>query len=107
MPDQTDRLASLLDRAQRNLALDASPETARRLADSLQSVAAELALEWIAGERRFENQSQQTGSCSPTNSRRRPVSTRVLACRCPGPNTSRACFSRAAPRNGGSRPETN
>ena len=29
-------------------------------ADRLQAVAAELALEWITGERRFESQSQQT-----------------------------------------------
>jgi hypothetical protein len=55
-----ERLDALVARAMATLSIEASEEANNRLEGRLQSVAAELALEWITGERRFENQSQQT-----------------------------------------------
>jgi hypothetical protein len=55
-----ERLADLLERARKSLAVEASNTAHALLKDRLQSVAAELALEWIVGDRRFESQSQQT-----------------------------------------------
>jgi hypothetical protein len=60
MADETSRLAALTERAQQSLSVEASDGARERLRERLQTVAAELALEWIVGERRFENQSQQT-----------------------------------------------
>jgi hypothetical protein len=60
MAEHPERLADLLAQARANLGMEASPEASKRLEERLQAVAAELALEWITGERRFENQSQQT-----------------------------------------------
>ena len=59
MAEANERLADLLGRAQKNLSVGSS-ETARNMLDQqLTMVAAELALEWIVGERRFESQGQQ------------------------------------------------
>ncbi|OWK21496.1 hypothetical protein AJ88_24100 [Mesorhizobium amorphae CCBAU 01583] len=50
-----ERLSQLLKRAIDNLSLEASEPTRQMLAKRLEKLAAELALEWIIGERRFEN----------------------------------------------------
>ena len=55
-------VSNLLARAQGNLSVDASDEVRKRINEKLRDVASELALEWISGERRFENQSQQIES---------------------------------------------
>src|ERR1700733_7875312 len=60
MADTDTRLSDLLTRARSNLATDSSLDAQKLINAQLQAVAAELALEWITGERRFENQSQQT-----------------------------------------------
>jgi len=60
MPEPGRRLAALLERAKGSLAIEASDATKRAIDERLQTVAAEIALEWITGDRRFENQSQQT-----------------------------------------------
>lgn len=60
MDDGKERLDALLRKAIANLAAEASDADSRAMKDRLPAVAAELALEWISGERRFENQSQQT-----------------------------------------------
>lgn len=54
------RLDKLLARAKAVLGQDASPEAAKAIEARLESLAAELALEWLLGESRFESQSQQT-----------------------------------------------
>lgn len=55
-----DRLGDLSQRAFDALVTDASPEAVKALQGRLQPFAAELLLEWLAGEKRFESQSQQT-----------------------------------------------
>lgn len=55
-----DRLTELTQRAFEALSIDASPESAARLGERIAPFAAELLLEWVSGERRFESQSQQT-----------------------------------------------
>jgi hypothetical protein len=60
MADPDERLAALLASARETLAVEASPEAVKRIDERLRAIAAELALEWITGARRFENQSQQT-----------------------------------------------
>ncbi|WP_192178416.1 hypothetical protein [Mesorhizobium amorphae] len=55
-----ERLSQLLKRAIDNLSLEASEPTRQMLVKRLEKLATELALEWIVGERRFENVSQQT-----------------------------------------------
>lgn len=60
MTDASERLDALVARATATLSIEASDEARIRLEARLRTVAAELALEWITGERRFENQSQQT-----------------------------------------------
>ena len=60
MAELDERLAALLARARASLMIEASDAATQRIDARLQAVAAELALEWITGERRFENQSQQT-----------------------------------------------
>ncbi|MEZ5853029.1 MAG: hypothetical protein R3D68_20535 [Hyphomicrobiaceae bacterium] len=59
MSDST-HLDKLLARATSNLSIQTSDASASLVRRRLESVAAELALEWIAGERRFESLSQQT-----------------------------------------------
>jgi hypothetical protein len=54
-----DRLDALVTLAQERLGIEASGPSRKRLSDRLRTVAAELALEWILGERRFESQNQQ------------------------------------------------
>lgn len=54
-----DRVSQLAAIAQEKLALDASAASAALIKDKLQLVAAEMGLEWLAGVKRFENQSQQ------------------------------------------------
>jgi hypothetical protein len=53
-------LQRLLAKARDNLGAEASGAARQALEARLQSLAAELALEWIVGERRFESQGQQT-----------------------------------------------
>lgn len=56
----TERLTELSQRAFDALITDASAEAANKLRERLQPFAAELMLEWLSGEKRFESQSQQT-----------------------------------------------
>jgi len=58
--DETGRLNALLERGWQSLGVEASREAKERLQARLLTLAAELVLEWIVGERRFESQSQQT-----------------------------------------------
>lgn len=55
-----DRLEELLAKATANLGIEATEASKVRLQAKLRDIAAELALEWITGERRFESQGQQT-----------------------------------------------
>lgn len=55
----TGRLPDLMLQAIAALSADASPESLKRLKERLQPFAAELMLEWLTGEKRFESQSQQ------------------------------------------------
>jgi hypothetical protein len=55
----TGRLPDLMQQALAALSADASPESVERLKERLQPFAAELMLEWLTGEKRFESQSQQ------------------------------------------------
>jgi len=55
-----DRFTELSQRAFDALAVDASPEAVKTLQERLQPLAAELVLEWLTGDKRFESQSQQT-----------------------------------------------
>ena len=54
------RVDELFQRAHAALSTDATRESATKLEQRLQPLAAELFLEWLVGEKRFENQSQQT-----------------------------------------------
>jgi len=60
MAPANDPLTALLDRARSNLAIEASDTVRAKLDSRLQALAAELALEWIVGDKRFESQGQQT-----------------------------------------------
>ncbi|CAN7487139.1 hypothetical protein LJR029_000907 [Caballeronia sp. LjRoot29] len=60
MSEFDDRIKELKARAQKSLGIEASAATKRRIEDRLHLVAQELVLEWVVGDRRFENQSQQT-----------------------------------------------
>lgn len=59
MDEISKRIDALLSRARESLVLETSEMTKRRIDDHLRDLAAELALQWITGERRFENQGQQ------------------------------------------------
>jgi hypothetical protein len=50
----------LVERARSMLSIDVSEASKRNLDERLERLAAELALEWIVGDRRFESQGQQT-----------------------------------------------
>jgi hypothetical protein len=54
------RVDELLQRANGALITDATRQSATKLEQRLQPLAAELLLEWLVGEKRFESQSQQT-----------------------------------------------
>lgn len=54
------RYQALLDKSVEALGIDASAAAKEKLDKLLQPLAAELVLEWLAGEKRFESQSQQT-----------------------------------------------
>lgn len=60
MSEFDDRIKELKACAQKNLGIEASAATKRHIEDRLHLVAQELVLEWVVGDRRFENQSQQT-----------------------------------------------
>jgi hypothetical protein len=60
MDAETPRLQLLIERAQGTLLIDCSDVASARLKERLQELAAELLVEWIVGERRFESQSQQS-----------------------------------------------
>ncbi len=55
-----ERLQQLLDKALATLSVDASQQARQRLEARLRELSAELFLEWVTGERRFESQTQQT-----------------------------------------------
>ncbi|WP_105384201.1 hypothetical protein [Neorhizobium alkalisoli] len=55
-----ERLRQLSEKALETLLVDASPEAGERLKAGLEHLAAELFLEWLTGERRFESQTQQS-----------------------------------------------
>ncbi|MFL5074635.1 MAG: hypothetical protein ACJ8DS_05235 [Microvirga sp.] len=59
MAEVEERLKSLSSRAQAKLGVQASKAAQDALKQRLASVATELALEWIVGERRFESQGEQ------------------------------------------------
>lgn len=54
------RLAELLEKARKALVVDTSPAVRSHLDEKLEKLAAELLLEWVVGEKRFESQSQQS-----------------------------------------------
>lgn len=56
----SERLSQLHQRALDALSTDASAQSVQKLSDGLHLLAAELMLEWLTGEKRFESQSQQT-----------------------------------------------
>lgn len=60
MAQDEKRREQLLARAKAALGQDASPEARKAIEVGLEKLAAELALEWLLGESRFESQSQQT-----------------------------------------------
>ncbi|WP_117193579.1 hypothetical protein [Rhizobium terrae] len=55
-----DHLDELLGKALASLSVDASAQARQDLEKKLRDLAAELFLEWLTGERRFERQPQQT-----------------------------------------------
>lgn len=57
--DEATRKA-LVERARRALALDGSEVVQANVKEKLESLAIELLLEWLVGDRRFESQSQQS-----------------------------------------------
>jgi hypothetical protein len=59
-PQLSARLSQLHQRALDALSTDASAQSVQKLTDGLHLLAAELMLEWLTGEKRFESQSQQT-----------------------------------------------
>jgi hypothetical protein len=59
MAEVEERLKSLSSRTQAKLGVQASKAAQDALKQRLASVATELALEWIVGERRFESQGEQ------------------------------------------------
>jgi hypothetical protein len=60
MPFSEETRKALLEKAVANLSIDASADSMKRVRERLEAVAAELALEWLSGELRFETQGQQT-----------------------------------------------
>ena len=60
MGKQSGRLDELVERATSALGVDTTKSSAGKLNDRLEPLAAELLLEWLVGEKRFESQSQQT-----------------------------------------------
>ena len=51
---------SLVERAEANLGVDASPAAQANIKEKLSQLSTALVLEWLLGEKRFESQSQQT-----------------------------------------------
>jgi hypothetical protein len=59
-PELPPRFIELSQRAAAALSTDASEVSQQRLAKNLNLLAAQLMLEWLTGDKRFESQSQQT-----------------------------------------------
>jgi hypothetical protein len=60
MPPKSTRLSDLVAQASALLSLDCSEPSKERIASKLQDLAAELLLEWLVADKRFDSQSQQT-----------------------------------------------
>jgi hypothetical protein len=56
----TETLEALFEQARRALLTDASEAARTKINERLESLAIELFLEWLTGQKRFESQSQQT-----------------------------------------------
>jgi hypothetical protein len=60
MPAKNTRLSDLVARATDSLSQDCSDASKERIVSKLQDIAAELLLEWLVADKRFDSQSQQT-----------------------------------------------